>query len=112
VAEQFAFQTSGKTLVKQDAHGRGAPPWLLQGRDGLLTGNGRDVLEELRKGLPRFELVQQGHQRHTRTDEDGCAAHDLRVAVNNRLAVLQFLEAADADPRSGKVRSALAEAAR
>jgi hypothetical protein len=27
VTGEFAFQAPGKTLVKQDAHGRGAPPW-------------------------------------------------------------------------------------
>jgi hypothetical protein len=31
VPDELAFQPLGKTLVKQDAHGRGAPPWPAPG---------------------------------------------------------------------------------
>src|ERR1700736_2312086 len=61
---------------------------LLQGRDGLLPGHGRKILEKLRQRFARFEVVQQRRERHTRADEHGGAAHDFRIAVNDRLALL------------------------
>jgi hypothetical protein len=31
MADEFAIEAPGKALIKQDAHGRGAPPWLAPG---------------------------------------------------------------------------------
>ena len=59
VADELAFQTSRKTLVQQDAHGREAPPWPAQGGHGLLSGDRREILQELGKRLPRLEVIEE-----------------------------------------------------
>src|SRR5437867_1327355 len=61
---------------------------LLQGRDGLLPGHGREILEKLRQRLARFEVVQQRCEGHTRAHKYRRAAHDIRMAMNHRLALL------------------------
>jgi len=49
----------------------------LESRDCLLATHRRKILEELAKGLSGFEVVEQGLQRHSRSDEDHRSAHDL-----------------------------------
>src|SRR4030095_3699383 len=55
---------------------------LLQGRDGVFASAGGEILEDLRQGLARFEVVQQGLERHPSANEHRCATHDLRMAMN------------------------------
>src|SRR4029453_17678086 len=55
---------------------------LPQGRDGLLTSDGREILEELGQGLPALEVIEQRRERCTSANEHGRATHDYRIAAN------------------------------
>jgi hypothetical protein len=47
----------------------------------------REALQELGQGLPCLEVIEQRREGYASADEYG-RAHDLRVAVNDRVAVL------------------------
>jgi hypothetical protein len=57
----------------------------LEGCNGLFAGDRRKVVEEVVERIPGFEIVVKCLHRHSRADENGNAAHNLRVAMNDRL---------------------------
>src|SRR5262245_55586841 len=61
---------------------------LLQGCYGLLPGDRRKVLQELGQGLPCLEVIEQRCEWDASADKYRRAAHDLRVAVNDRVGLL------------------------
>jgi hypothetical protein len=60
---------------------------LFQCGDRLLLGNSWEIFEELGERLSGLEIVDQGVERHTCAHEHGCPAHDLRIAMDDRLLV-------------------------
>ena len=90
MADELSLQPAGRHSSSRTRTGEERLLGLLQGRYGLFAGDRREVLEELGKGLARLEVVQQRRQRHAGTDEHGRAAHDFRVAVNDRFVAVMF----------------------
>ena len=91
MAGQVVFEASREALVKQARTGRGAPPWSAPTpRYGLLPGDRREILQKLGQGLPCLKVIEELRERHARADEHGRAAHDLRIAVNDRLGLLHL----------------------
>src|SRR5262249_13493347 len=56
---------------------------LLQRGDGLFLRNRREVLEELRERLARFEIVEERLERHAGSHENRRPAHDLRISMHD-----------------------------
>src|SRR5882672_7217912 len=56
---------------------------LLQCRDRLFLRDGGEILEELRKGLSGFDVIEQGLKRNSRADEDRRPAQDLGIAMDD-----------------------------
>ena len=86
---QLTSQALWQALIKLDAHGRGAPPWRAPRPLRPAPGDLREVFQELGQGLPCFEVIEQRRERHASADEHRRAAHDLWVAVNDRVGLLQ-----------------------
>jgi hypothetical protein len=55
----------------------------LESRDCLLTRHRWKTFEKLVQRITSFEVVIQRPERHTCSDEDRCAAKNLRVAVHD-----------------------------
>src|SRR2546428_3405927 len=50
-----------------------------------VASNTREIVQKLVEGVACFEIVVQGLDGHASPDEDGSAAEDIRVTVNDRL---------------------------
>lgn len=83
-----------QALVNEDAHrSDGLQYCELAGfddGDDLLTLHRREGIEEILDGLAPFEVINKVLERNTRTDKDRCAAHDLRVGVNDAFEFFQL----------------------
>ena len=51
--------------------------------DGLLAGDAGEVFQVLVEGIARFQVVEQGANRDTGSEEDRRPAEDIRVAVDH-----------------------------
>src|SRR5207248_1101367 len=60
---------------------------LLERRDRLFLGDGREVFQEFGERLSTLEIVDQRLERHTGADEHGSPAHDFGIAMDDRLLV-------------------------
>lgn len=54
---------------------------LLESRYGLITGHAREILEEIRKRMAAFDVVEQSLKRDSSADKNGRPAEDLRIGV-------------------------------
>lgn len=50
----------------------------FEGRDGVLTTDGGEVSQEIFEPLPRFQVIQQGANRHSRAGKHRRPAKDSR----------------------------------
>jgi hypothetical protein len=57
---------------------------LLEGRDGKLARNGREVVKELVEGMTSFDVVDERLHGNARADEYRGPAQDFRIRVDNR----------------------------
>src|ERR1044072_7744566 len=55
----------------------------LQRRDGLFAADRRKGRQELFERIAGLEIVEEVVNRHARSHEDRCTAHDLGIAVNH-----------------------------
>ena len=54
---------------------------LLESRYGLLTRHARKVLEEIRKRMTAFDVVEQSLKRDSSADKNRRSAEDLGIGV-------------------------------
>ena len=52
---------------------------MLKDGDGQFPAHGRKIIEEDVDGIPRFKMVEERLDRHSRSDEGGCSAVDLGI---------------------------------
>jgi hypothetical protein len=52
--------------------------------DSLLAAHTGKMIEEHRKGLASFKIIQQRFHRHTRTNKDWGTPQDVRITMDNR----------------------------
>lgn len=88
--DELTFQATGRHSSSRTRTGEKRLLGLFQGRDGLRPGDGREVLQELGQRLPCFEVIEQRRKWYTSANEHGRTAHDLRVAVNDRLGLFDL----------------------
>jgi hypothetical protein len=55
----------------------------FQSSDDLLARDSRKCVEELVEAVIPFEIVDEVPEWHTRANEDGSAAKNLRIAMNH-----------------------------
>ena len=61
----------------------------LDDSDGLRASHAREAFEELVNGLATFQGINEVLQRHARAGEDGSAAHDFRVGMDDALKIFE-----------------------
>ena len=61
-------------------------PHLLQHRDYLLTGYGREPFEKVRDRISTFEVIQEGLDGNARASKDRSSTHDLRIGQDFGIA--------------------------